>query len=553
MAHAIKELLVTENKDDLGGMVWLWSTLLDSRTCERCAPLDQQRWRERENKPYWPLHIGCRCQLLLIDPDDEFWNSPQREGTQIRDEEAGAYATGAKTAERYATRNTLNAQSCQGARRSPQRYSDVLARWADTSMTSLEEALGKGRAAWFKREYQRTKADPQKILQKMLTAAPAGDQTWIPLKNLPVNTPTKPKPGRRLPIGNPDRASSGELYNVSLPMKIDGRTPNTGFQEGVPVLKQALVDSRQAVTDLLTKADLKTLDAASGVFLKQLGEVESAVKSVSRGLVQFKAKALESRMAARKALDKMSPALNKVYQEALKTPLTKAQIKEFVDGVEIVGGTAAERKLARGYVDEFVQLFNGAGITKDRSIRIDRIVLGKGDPKDLSQYHFTPKLNQVEVPSGFSEAMHGKGKMALMHEMGHAVEASQPMMVSRQEAWIKSRSTAKAPGFVQAGYGPDDVMDGVYPDKFVNTYVGAVYEDNNIPGEGLEQMMEVMEDSQRAAEGLPRKWKYTPAATETISVGVEYFVDPRARAELFTRDPDHFNLILSLTRQVLGE
>ena len=79
------------------------------------------------------------------------------------------------------------------------------------------------------------------------------------------------------------------------------------------------------------------------------------------------------------------------------------------------------------------------------------------------------------------------------------------------------------------------------------------YEDNNIPGKGLEQMVEVLDDYQRAAEGLPRKWKYTPAATETISVGVEYFVDPRARAELFARDPDHFNLILSLTRQVLGE
>ena len=66
-------------------------------------------------------------------------------------------------------------------------------------------------------------------------------------------------------------------------------------------------------------------------------------------------------------------------------------------------------------------------------------------------------------------------------------------------------------------------------------------------------MTEVWEDYARAAEGLPRKWKYQPEATETISVGIEYFVDPRARAELFARDPDHFNLILSLTRQLLGE
>ena len=187
MAHAIKDLLVLENEEDLGGLVWLWSTLLDSRTCERCAPLDQRRYAQDDpNKPYWPLHIGCRCQLVLIDPDDEFWNAPQREGTQIRDEEAGAYATGDKTAEKYGDKKfferSIKVKAPDG--NPPVRYSDVLARWADTSMTSLEEALGKGRAAWFKREYQRTKADPQKILQKMLTAAPVGDQTWIPLKQL---------------------------------------------------------------------------------------------------------------------------------------------------------------------------------------------------------------------------------------------------------------------------------------------------------------------------------------------------------------------------------
>jgi hypothetical protein len=123
---------------------------------------------------------------LLIDPDDEFWNAPQREGTQIRDEEAGAYATGAKTAEKYGDKKYFERSIKVKAPDSkpPVRYSDVLARWADTSMTSLEEALGKGRAAWFKREYQRTKADPQKILQKMLRNAPLGDQTWIPLERL---------------------------------------------------------------------------------------------------------------------------------------------------------------------------------------------------------------------------------------------------------------------------------------------------------------------------------------------------------------------------------
>ena len=192
MAHAIKDLIAAENKEALKGFVWLWSTLLDSRTCERCAPLDQTRYAQDDpKKPYWPLHFGCRCQLLLIDPEDEFWNNPQREGTQIRSEEAGPYKRGAKAAEKYGDKNfferSILVKASDG--KPPVRYSDVLARWADTSMTSLEEALGKGRAAWFKREYKRTGADPQMLLQRMLTNGSAGEQTWKPLSKLKSKKP----------------------------------------------------------------------------------------------------------------------------------------------------------------------------------------------------------------------------------------------------------------------------------------------------------------------------------------------------------------------------
>ena len=103
---------------------------------------------------------------------------------------------------------------------------------------------------------------------------------------------------------------------------------------------------------------------------------------------------------------------------------------------------------------------------------------------------------------------------------------------------------------MRSGYGPDDMMPG-YPDNFVNTYVGHVYENSNIPGSGIEQMSETFNDYVRVEQGKPRKWKYETFATESISVGVEYFIDPVARAELYARDQDHFNLILSLTKELL--
>ena len=49
MARQVKEQLYEENKDALEGMVWLWSTALDSRTCETCAPLDGRRWAEDDS------------------------------------------------------------------------------------------------------------------------------------------------------------------------------------------------------------------------------------------------------------------------------------------------------------------------------------------------------------------------------------------------------------------------------------------------------------------------------------------------------------------------
>ena len=67
--------------------------------------------------------------------------------------------------------------------RPPTRYSDVLARWAKDGNASLEAAMGPSRARWFKAQYDRMNADPQQILQAMLTGKP-GEQKWIPVEKL---------------------------------------------------------------------------------------------------------------------------------------------------------------------------------------------------------------------------------------------------------------------------------------------------------------------------------------------------------------------------------
>ena len=88
MARQVKEQVYEQNKAATEGMVWQWSTALDSRTCETCAPMDGRRWEQGDNSyPDWPLHPNCRCQALLIDPEDDFWNG--REVTRAADPAGG--------------------------------------------------------------------------------------------------------------------------------------------------------------------------------------------------------------------------------------------------------------------------------------------------------------------------------------------------------------------------------------------------------------------------------------------------------------------------------
>jgi len=141
-----------------------------------------------------------------------------------------------------------------------------------------------------------------------------------------------------------------------------------------------------------------------------------------------------------------------------------------------------------------------------------------------------------------------QAKKLIIHEMAHAAEASQEVLIARSQDWLLRRSPATGPALIRSGYMDNDFMEA-YPDKFVNTYVGTAYEDIVSLPEGVSDLFDArLKDMELAAKGLERKLTYQTNATEVISVGAEYLSDPLARAELYARDPDHFHLITSLTR-----
>ena len=64
---------------------WEWVAAFDSRTCKVCAPLDNLVRKSRKSFPKYPIHVNCRCQIVLIDPED----TDARAGIDVSPEKDG--------------------------------------------------------------------------------------------------------------------------------------------------------------------------------------------------------------------------------------------------------------------------------------------------------------------------------------------------------------------------------------------------------------------------------------------------------------------------------
>lgn len=319
MARQVKEQLYEQNKAATEGMVWQWSTALDSRTCETCAPLDARRWPQdgQTSPPTWPIHPNCRCQSLLIDPEDPFWNGDEVTAQQIRPAEKGAYADGYKTpitinGEKF-YRKAITVTSDTGR----PRYSDVLAKWATDSSTSLDEALGPSRARWFKAQYQKMNADPQKILQAMLTQKPAGQQTFISLEALQkksLDFKPKPKPAAK---------------------------PKPIFK---PKPKATIAKQKAVATNLTDQIAAKEKE-----FKKLNQEVLMAEPKDIKALAE-KAKKSKAELEALKLKDPAYAAKQKAAEKALKNELQKA--KDEVDLPPALAKAKPPREALKRYTGE---------------------------------------------------------------------------------------------------------------------------------------------------------------------------------------------------------
>jgi hypothetical protein len=57
---------VREVRTEIYPIPWFrWQTAMDERTCPECGPLQGRTWSDRMPMPVPPLHVNCRCQVVL--------------------------------------------------------------------------------------------------------------------------------------------------------------------------------------------------------------------------------------------------------------------------------------------------------------------------------------------------------------------------------------------------------------------------------------------------------------------------------------------------------
>jgi len=174
------------------GLMWEWTSALDSRTCPRCAPLDSETKSSRKEWASYagglpPLHVNCRCSILPMDPDDP---GAVRTGTMIAKREAGltkgvkykskVYVKGEKF-----YRSTIVVKDTAGkAVRNPT-YGDFLVSVNETSRAEFFGGgeQGRNRASRFMVRV-RNGENPEVALSKMVTGPP-GRTTFVSEPPLP--------------------------------------------------------------------------------------------------------------------------------------------------------------------------------------------------------------------------------------------------------------------------------------------------------------------------------------------------------------------------------
>ena len=187
-------------------------------------------------------------------------------------------------------------------------------------------------------------------------------------------------------------------------------------------------------------------------------------------------------------------------------------------------------------------MFNGGGITKRgrkikfRPNQIDTVKIASGRAHNTSSGRGG---SLIKVPAE-STGYFGENdvRATVFHEAAHSLEGFNEKNASLAIAFRNNRvksltpvSPKKLKGTISDGY---YLREAVLEDSFISPYVGRPYRTSSM-------------DTNLIPKGV-KAGEIFDEATEVISMGAEHFSDPENMFRLYQADPDHFYMILSLTR-----
>jgi len=317
----------------------------------------------------------------------------------------------------------------------------------------------------------------------------------------------------------------------------DTWSPTSDFKEGIK-RGESMTKGRFGKTKALAKEYKKAFnsyeEASEKYFTYSFDKARKglsyneAVDVFKKNRTKLRESWIKNKAAIRKLEAEGAKEMAILRKETLKTTVTNKQIKERLDSIPFTNQKKADRLKVRSEVEEFAKIFNGGGVTVKSEGALDgqisAVKLGTSRAKNTWK-------GEILVP--FADPQNSYmdllSKQTVFHEIGHSLETSRKANLSMAVNWRTSRVISNAPTKTKVKKAWT-LSEGVLPDEFITPYVGRPYRSRN---KGYKQGS-------------------TDTATEVISMGVEHFASPELMFRLYSVDPDHFHMILSLTRNVYG-
>ena len=204
-------------------------------------------------------------------------------------------------------------------------------------------------------------------------------------------------------------------------------------------------------------------------------------------------KRMQRKISAASAID-MQRIRNAIIEQQKALGYSEEKTQAILDSLEWDNVRSPTKKKVKTALEDFLNLTGGKG-----SQSLEIIVLDDDRP-------YASQSGDINIGRE-----RGDRSPTIFHEMGHHLEFSEKGSEKAARTWIESRATGKPRKLSQLtplDYDDDEIA---IPDKFIDPYVGKIYEDKS---------------------------------TEVYAMGLQHFVSAKEMETLYRQDPEHFHLIV---------